>query len=242
MRLDRRNFVASFASVIGVALSNKASAAGLLTDALEPSPPPLGRVTPPAADQERAIALLNSARGSTPFEYITWLKQNVGEISSTKDASGHPEHFNERWNYYANPFIRQIFEQIGYAQPESAGDCTAWCAATVSWCMKRCGYQLPKDAIAALAWRGYGKQVERPDIGDLVVFKAGKGYGGHVGFYAGAEEGRVIVRGGNQSQSHDAVLSTTCGASMKNTLIGDSRFSTKPSPGGLSLVGYYRYA
>jgi len=59
-------------------------------------------------------------------------------------------------------------------------------------------------AAAARSWLSWGRKLEKPTIGCVVVFWRGKrdGWQGHVGFYAGrARNGDILVLGGNQGDS-----------------------------------------
>jgi len=87
-------------------------------------------------------------------------------------------------------------------------DSVPWCSAFanyVAWLLR-----LPRSkSLRARSWLRVGRSVEgRPEVGfDVVVLKRGGGdqpgpdvieAPGHVGFYAGEENGRVLVLGGNQ--------------------------------------------
>ena len=79
---------------------------------------------------------------------------------------------------------------------------TAWCAAFVNAVLATEG--LPgTGALNARSFLTYGKEVDSPEKGDIVVLKRGKSSTeGHVGFYAGRRaDGRVLVTGGNQGDS-----------------------------------------
>lgn len=208
-----------------------------------------GNVISPKDQQQAAQDILNNAKGATPYEYMSYLMTIANVPSGLKDRYGNDETYNERWDKFANPLIRQIFKEIGSPQPISAGDCTAWCAATVAWCMKKCGYGFAKnmDPIVALDWKGYGKEVGSPDVGDLVVFKNIDNPGkGHVGFYNNDNQilDTIKVRGGNQNQPPGKVKVTQCGSGTPNNFIGDHVFPLHPGKSdntSLRLVGYYRY-
>lgn len=208
-----------------------------------------GTVVTSGDKQVAAQDILKKANGKTPYDYMTYLMTIADVPSGIKDRYGNDETYNERWDKFANPLIREMFVQIGYPQSVSAGDCTAWCAATVAWCMKQCGYVFPKkmNLIAAVDWQGYGKQVDSPEVGDLVVFKNIDSPGhGHVGFYNDGNKtaDTVKVRGGNQNQPRGKIAVTQCGGGTPNNFIGDHVFPlhpTKDDNTSLRLVGYYRY-
>lgn len=73
---------------------------------------------------------------------------------------------------------------------------TPWCAAFLNSVLKKSGHKTT-GSLAASSFRGYGKAVKKPAVGDIVVLK------GHVGIFAGHvnRNGKryVAVLGGNQS-------------------------------------------
>lgn len=88
------------------------------------------------------------------------------------------------------------------------GDDVPWCSAFanyVTWLLR-----LPRSkSLMARSWLKVGRAVnEEPEVGfDVVILKRGGGSQpgadvtdapGHVGFYAGMENGKVLVLGGNQ--------------------------------------------
>ena len=76
---------------------------------------------------------------------------------------------------------------------------TPWCGAFAGAVVKRDGKNPPRGFMKAASWRNWGKPVKLKQArkGDVVVIRTKRGY--HVGFYAGAENGRVKLIGGNQS-------------------------------------------
>jgi uncharacterized protein (TIGR02594 family) len=84
-------------------------------------------------------------------------------------------------------------------------DETPWCGSFVAWCLREA--DVPYNAAraaAARSWLSWGRRLDRPTIGCIVVFWRGKrdGWQGHVGFYAGrAKNGDILVLGGNQGDS-----------------------------------------
>lgn len=76
---------------------------------------------------------------------------------------------------------------------------TAWCAAFVNSVLATNGLQ-GNGALNARSFLTYGKGVDRPEKGDIVVLKRGNNAAqGHVGFYAGeGRNGQILVTGGNQ--------------------------------------------
>lgn len=75
---------------------------------------------------------------------------------------------------------------------------TPWCAAFVNSILKKIGNKGSKSLKAA-SFLHWGVRVSKPREGDIVIIKTGRGY--HVGFFAGFAKGKVLVLGGNQSNS-----------------------------------------
>ena len=77
-------------------------------------------------------------------------------------------------------------------------DLTTWCGTFVAECFRVNGIGVPKHWYRAKAWLDWGVPLAAPMYGCVVIFER-KG-GGHVGFVVGRDDhGRLIVRGGNQS-------------------------------------------
>lgn len=108
----------------------------------------------------------------------------------------------------SNPQVL-AFLRLDNAWPE--GDDVAWCSAFVNyiaWLLR-----LPRSKnLAARSWLGVGLpvQLENAKVGDIVVLSRGGGLQpgsnvisapGHVGFFAGEENGMLHVLGGNQGDS-----------------------------------------
>jgi uncharacterized protein (TIGR02594 family) len=105
----------------------------------------------------------------------------------------------------SNPAVLAMLKLDG-DWPE--GDDVPWCSAFanyVAWLLR-----LPRSkSLMARSWLKVGRAVgEEAEVGfDVVVLKRGTGgqpgpevldAPGHVGFYAGVENGKVLVLGGNQ--------------------------------------------
>lgn len=78
-------------------------------------------------------------------------------------------------------------------------DETAWCGTYVAHVMQTHGLDLPKIAVRASSWGSYGRQLNGPRYGCILVFT--RSGGGHVGFYVGEDRTHYHVLGGNQSNS-----------------------------------------
>jgi uncharacterized protein (TIGR02594 family) len=80
---------------------------------------------------------------------------------------------------------------------------TPWCAAFVNWCLKQANAPFLNYATAK-SWLGFGTPVTSPVYGCITVIKPGRSTGsttGHVAFYLGDKGSKVVLLGGNQSDS-----------------------------------------
>ncbi len=76
-------------------------------------------------------------------------------------------------------------------------DETPWCSSFVNWVMQQSGKPKTNSAMA-MSWAKYGKKLDKPALGSIVVFSYGGGKG-HVGFVVGKQGSKLQVLGGNQS-------------------------------------------
>ncbi|MEM7037947.1 MAG: TIGR02594 family protein [Bacteroidota bacterium] len=74
-----------------------------------------------------------------------------------------------------------------------------WCASYVNWVHKQSGLSGTGSALA-MSYKNWGKDLGRPAYGALAVFSYGGGKG-HVGFVVGEQGGKLLILGGNQSNS-----------------------------------------
>ena len=97
-----------------------------------------------------------------------------------------------------NPKIVEFFEQVGHGWVKD--DETAWCAAFVGAMLAEAGYK-GTGSLAARSYLNWGKKVDKPEYGDVVVFWRGSknSWQGHVAFYVKETANYVYVLGGNQS-------------------------------------------
>ena len=101
-----------------------------------------------------------------------------------------------------NPRIVSYQQATGL---RATDDETAWCGSFVAWCLREAGvrYDVTR-AAAARSWLSWGRKLDKPTIGCVVVFWRGKrdGWQGHVEFFAGrAKNGDILVLGGNQGDA-----------------------------------------
>lgn len=82
-------------------------------------------------------------------------------------------------------------------------DSIPWCGLFIATIAHRAGKDFPDAPLWALNWAKFGVKVDRPMLGDVIVFKRPEG--GHVALYVGEDAQTWHVLGGNQS---DAVTIT----------------------------------
>ena len=81
-------------------------------------------------------------------------------------------------------------------------DETPWCGAFVGGVLKEAGLKVQKGGASARKWMEFGKPLDAPAVGCIVIFWRGKrlGWKGHVGFVVGQDQqGNLMVLGGNQN-------------------------------------------
>jgi len=158
-------------------------------------PAAAGAANPRNEEVAKAFRLLfGVGNPSTPIDAAEY-------FSKLQDKNKDQELYREEWKTArANPLIVGFF---GMTQTlPSEGDQTAWCAAFVNFCLFSSGFLGTESALSG-SFRTYGAPTTTPTKGDIVVFRnpgaAGDEGHGHVGFYLGEEQGRLLVLGGNQA-------------------------------------------
>lgn len=101
-----------------------------------------------------------------------------------------------------NPRILEMFATVGHSNVET--DETAWCAAFVGAVLASLG--LPHTGkLNARSYATYGQAVptEAARPGDIVVLWRGSptSWQGHVGIFVRFDDGKVVLRGGNQGNA-----------------------------------------
>jgi len=93
----------------------------------------------------------------------------------------------------------RILEYLQTVSDEFKADEIAWCSAFVNWCFTECDAEGTKKANAR-SWLKWGRMTEKPELGDVVVFWRvdRNSWQGHVGFYAGEKDSKILILGGNQ--------------------------------------------
>ena len=72
----------------------------------------------------------------------------------------------------------------------------AWCADYASMVLRRTGHRALASRMVASAF-SYGPRVSQPKPGDLMVLSGRRGYASHVGFFAGYQNGQILMVSGN---------------------------------------------
>lgn len=97
-----------------------------------------------------------------------------------------------------NPTIVRWLERL---KAPFRDDETPWCGSFVGAVLDEAGQMPMANPWGARNWLRYGKALDRPAYGGLVVFWRGdpKGWSGHVGFVVGRDSrNNLMVLGGNQ--------------------------------------------
>lgn len=94
-----------------------------------------------------------------------------------------------------NPSIMAWAKKTGLDRVYKA-DSTAWCGLWMAFVALQAGWEPPLNPLWARNWLDFGTARKRAGLGDVLVFKRGKG--GHVGIYVGEDDTAFHVLGGNQ--------------------------------------------
>jgi uncharacterized protein (TIGR02594 family) len=162
-------------------------------------------------------------------------------LSDLTERGSTGELFKARWQKIANPLIVLFFHEIGYKETLYPGDCTPWCAASLSWCLKRSGKKLPANPASSQSFLEYGKPVDDPVRGDLCVFTDIKSSAtGHVGIFMERSSDAIKLLAGNQSGQSV----TNCGPGYRQSQISTAWLpinkAKDPSAGVHYLAGFRR--
>jgi uncharacterized protein (TIGR02594 family) len=115
-----------------------------------------------------------------------WLNLAHKEIG-TKEAPG----------FANNPIVQKYYVDAGAGK---LPDSVPWCAAFVGAMLKRAGVS-PSGFLMARSYMKWGRGLQTPKRGCVVVLSRGAPPSGHVGFFL-RDNGRSIrVLGGNQSDA-----------------------------------------
>lgn len=164
---------------------------------------------------DKAIAAFKKAKGFLGRPYLGPL---TIEALAAKPVEETPRQDEPRWLSVGRRYIgtREISGNrhspavVGFWKEVGAhwfdDDETPWCGGFVGAVLKRAGLDiLPAgEAPRARAWASWGRKLNGPAVGAVVVFWRGHpdGTAGHVGFVVGSDERRrLMVLGGNQSNA-----------------------------------------
>jgi uncharacterized protein (TIGR02594 family) len=169
-------------------------------DAILRQPESFGIQTPLKEEIEKADALLAASPASqTPLAVMQY-------FASLTDRNDDGEYYNAGWRTRWNPVIVRFFSATNYGKP--TGDTTAWCAASLNWCLKQSGFQHGTNSAASASFRNAPGKTNAPQPGDIAVFRdRGDADHGHVALFLKQNADQVQVIGGNQTDTsgHHAV-------------------------------------
>lgn len=96
-----------------------------------------------------------------------------------------------------NPKILELWQaaHLGFKDDE-----TPWCAGFLGGVLEMVGIKSTRSGMAR-SYLNWGKKLDQPIIGCVVVLARGKAPSGHVGFVTGITGDKLKVLGGNQSDS-----------------------------------------
>lgn len=99
-----------------------------------------------------------------------------------------------------NPLIIEWAKEIGgWIGGWYKEDSVPWCGLFTGVCALRADFSFSQKMLSAKAWAEWGNPVDRPMLGDVLVFT--RRGGGHVGLYVGEDKTTYHVLGGNQSDA-----------------------------------------
>lgn len=94
-----------------------------------------------------------------------------------------------------NPRIVEYMARAGF--PEQP-DATPWCAGFANFCLAEAGIE-GTSSLTAKSFLRWGRPLEMPRKGCIVVLRRGSDpNAGHVGFFVGMANDKVMILGGNQ--------------------------------------------
>ena len=105
---------------------------------------------------------------------------------------------------YHRDWLESIFKSGGHNFPISSN----WCSIFIDFIAKESGLQRPEKAAAARNWLKVGLAVQKPKIGDVVVFwrESPDSWKGHVGIFISRDsDNKMYLLGGNQGPNRSVV-------------------------------------
>lgn len=134
-------------------------------------------------------------------EFYSWLTSEPGPLMIKRAL----ELYNviEAPGKKNNPIILNWSKEVGgNVEDIYKADEIPWCGLFMAVVAKRALKKVVKDPLWALNWSTFGKHIDVPMLGDVLVFvrKTSEGKkAGHVGLYIGEDKTHFHVLGGNQS-------------------------------------------
>lgn len=113
------------------------------------------------------------------------------------------ENINLNWNEvpggHSNPRIQETYkcvDDVGHAELDDSE--VPWCSCFANWAIQKAGGRGTRSA-AARSWLRWGKHLDKPEVGCIVVFERGNnGWSGHVAFVVSFDHDSIECLGGNQ--------------------------------------------
>ena len=93
---------------------------------------------------------------------------------------------------------RDVLKASGANVAGFSDDDIPWCGLFVAYVCHASGKEVAKDPLWAKNWAKYGTKVDKPCLGDILVYER-PGGGGHVEFYIAETEDLYIGIGGNKT-------------------------------------------
>ena len=118
---------------------------------------------------------------SPPFSEINTNRNFSLPITIAQQEIGHGEIGGNNKGYYVRQYL-------------NGQENLPWCAGFISYCLKKSGYDLPY-LLRAKSYLKYGRRVNIPQTGDLIVFSR-KG-GGHIEIISKVNKDNIWTIGGN---------------------------------------------
>ncbi len=138
-----------------------------------------------------SIAYLKST-AATSTQYFSWFEKAIEEYN---------KHIKEVEGSGDNPRIVEYLQSTDLGGAAARNDETPWCSAFVNWCVEQSGNK-GTDSAWARSWLEWGKELNVPIKGCIVVFKRPPSpSSGHVAFFVSQTDTHIKTLGGNQGNS-----------------------------------------
>lgn len=139
----------------------------------------------------------------------TWAKiRELRPAETPADAGSTPpwvEEMARRKGLHENKNHTKLLAWLGSAGSAVDPAETPWCGDAVETAILRAlpDAAVPVNPMASINWLKFGKKLEQPAYGAIMVFWRNdpNGWEGHVGFYVGEDANHYHVLGGNQSNA-----------------------------------------